>query len=110
DGPEAPALRRGRDRRAAAQPRRDGARSIDGPGRRARLRPPAPAPARHGAVALTQHGATKWADVDPSAITHNTKLVKQLVGETTALMAVVKADVYEHGAVSSARAAIPGVA
>ncbi|TMC37747.1 MAG: hypothetical protein E6J25_14135 [Chloroflexi bacterium] len=57
---------------------------------------------------MTQHGATKWADVDPLAITHNTKLVKQLVGETTAVMAVVKADGYGHGAVPSARAAIAG--
>ncbi len=35
-------------------------------------------------------------------------LVKQLVGNTTAVMAVVKADGYGHGAVSSARAALEG--
>src|SRR5207245_4468292 len=95
-------------RRGPAQPRRDGPRSLDGPGRRARLRPAAPAPARYGAVALTQDGATKWADVDSSAITSNTSLVKQLVGEKTAVMAVVKADGYGHGAVPSARAALRG--
>jgi alanine racemase len=46
--------------------------------------------------------------VDPSAIAHNTGLVKQLVGEKTAVMAVVKANGYGHGAVPAARAAIEG--
>ena len=46
--------------------------------------------------------------MDPSAIAHNTGLVKQLVGEKTAVMAVVKADGYGHGAVPAARAAIAG--
>jgi alanine racemase len=53
-------------------------------------------------------GATKWAEVDPSAIAHNTRLVKQLVGERTAVMAVVKANGYGHGAEPAARAAIEG--
>src|SRR5207244_6597104 len=88
--PEAASLRGSRHRRAPAQPRRDGPRSLDGPGGRARLRPPAAASPRYGAVALTQDGATKWADIDSSAITSNTSLVKQLVGEKTAVMAVVK--------------------
>jgi alanine racemase len=57
---------------------------------------------------LTEQGATKWADVDSSAIAHNTSLVKQLVGEKTAVMAVVKANGYGHGAVPAARAAIDG--
>src|SRR6202022_2522050 len=95
-------------RRAPAQRRRDGPRGVARPGGRARVRPPATAPARHGAVALTEHGATKWADVDPSAIAHNTSLVKQLVGDRTAVMAVVKADGYGHGAVPAARAALQG--
>ena len=53
-------------------------------------------------------GNTKWADVDASAIAHNTSLVKQLVGEKTAVMAVVKANGYGHGAVPAARAALQG--
>jgi alanine racemase len=57
---------------------------------------------------LTDQGATKWADVDPSAIAHNTGLVKQLVGAKTAVMAVVKANGYGHGAVPTARAALEG--
>src|SRR5438105_14626872 len=65
------------------------------------------APTR-GASLLTEQGATKWADVDTSAITHNTNLIKQLVGPKTAVMAVVKANGYGHGAVPAARAALKG--
>jgi alanine racemase len=46
--------------------------------------------------------------VDASAIAHNTSLVKQLVGEKTAVMAVVKANGYGHGALPAARAALEG--
>lgn len=46
--------------------------------------------------------------MDSSAITHNTTLVKQLVGPRTAVMAVVKANGYGHGAVPAARAALEG--
>lgn len=46
--------------------------------------------------------------MDTSAIAHNTGLVKQLVGPTTAVMAVVKAGGYGHGAVEAARAALAG--
>ncbi len=46
--------------------------------------------------------------MDPSAIAHNTGLIKQLVGSKTAVMAVVKANGYGHGAVPAARAAIEG--
>jgi alanine racemase len=53
-------------------------------------------------------GGTKWADVDARAISHNTGLVKQLVGPSTAVMAVVKANGYGHGAVPAARAALAG--
>ena len=46
--------------------------------------------------------------MDTSAIAHNTALVKQLVGDRTAVMAVVKANGYGHGAVPAARAALEG--
>ena len=46
--------------------------------------------------------------MDTLAIAHNTSLVKQLVGEKTAVMAVVKANGYGHGAVPAARAALEG--
>jgi alanine racemase len=53
-------------------------------------------------------GGTKWAEVDARAISHNTSLVRQLVGATTQVMAVVKANGYGHGAVPAARAALEG--
>lgn len=46
--------------------------------------------------------------IDTAAIMHNTRLVKALVGEKTAVMAVVKANGYGHGAVPVAQAAIAG--
>ena len=46
--------------------------------------------------------------MDTAAIAHNTSLVKALVGEKTAVMAVVKANGYGHGAVPSAKAALAG--
>ncbi|MDO5663314.1 MAG: alanine racemase [Brachybacterium sp.] len=46
--------------------------------------------------------------VDPSAITHNTRRLASLLEEQTALMAVVKADGYGHGMLSTARAALAG--
>ncbi|TMB70580.1 MAG: alanine racemase [Chloroflexi bacterium] len=83
-----------------------GSRGPAGPGLGGLGREPS-APTR-GESLLTEQGATKWADVDPSAIAHNTALVKQLVGAKTAVMAVVKANGYGHGAVPAARAALQG--
>ncbi len=51
---------------------------------------------------------TKWAEVDLSAISQNAALVKALVGPQTAVMAVVKANAYGHGAIPAARAALRG--
>jgi alanine racemase len=52
-------------------------------------------------------GDTKWAEVDLGAITHNARTISRLVGPS-ALMAVVKANGYGHGAVPAARAALRG--
>ena len=57
---------------------------------------------------MTRDAATKWADVDLGAISHNARLVKDLVGQSTAVMAVVKANGYGHGAVEVAQAALSG--
>ncbi len=57
---------------------------------------------------MTSDAATKWADVDLGAISHNVGLVKQLVGRSTVVMAVVKANGYGHGAVPVAQAALAG--
>ncbi len=44
--------------------------------------------------------------VDLDAIRHNTRLIGRIVGERTAVMAIVKANAYGHGAVPVARAAL----
>ncbi|MEB3262683.1 MAG: alanine racemase [Cyanobacteriota bacterium] len=49
-----------------------------------------------------------WVDVDTGAITANTRSLRRWLGDRTALMAVVKADGYGHGAVTVARAAAAG--
>ena len=46
--------------------------------------------------------------VDPAAITENTRALTGLLEDTTALMAVVKADGYGHGMLTAARAAVEG--
>ncbi len=47
-----------------------------------------------------------YAEVDLSAIAHNVKMLKAHVGPRVALMAVVKANAYGHGAVEVARTAL----
>jgi len=47
-----------------------------------------------------------WAVVDLAALRHNTRLTRSIVGESTEVAAVVKADAYGHGAAPVARAAI----
>ena len=44
--------------------------------------------------------------IDLKAIAHNLRLVKRLAGESVAVMAVVKANAYGHGAVSVSRVAL----
>ena len=47
-----------------------------------------------------------WLDVDLDAVAHNVRAVRTLVGPDVALMAVLKADGYGHGAVKVARTAL----
>ena len=47
-----------------------------------------------------------WVEIDLSAIKHNVKELKNLLAPQTALMAVVKADAYGHGAVMVAKTVI----
>lgn len=49
-----------------------------------------------------------WLEVNPLAISHNARRLRQLLDPATQLMAVVKADGYGHGAVPVARAALTG--
>jgi alanine racemase len=44
-----------------------------------------------------------WIEIDLGALTHNVRQIKQLLAPKTALMAVVKADAYGHGAVTVAQ-------
>ncbi len=48
-----------------------------------------------------------WAEISKSAVAHNVRALKNVMGETK-LCAVVKADAYTHGAVTVARAALEG--
>lgn len=47
-----------------------------------------------------------WVEVDLDAVAHNLAAVRRLVGEGPAILAVVKADGYGHGAVAVAREAL----
>ncbi len=49
-----------------------------------------------------------WLEVAPAAISHNARSIRRLLRPGCALMAVVKADGYGHGAVTVARAALAG--
>nr|WP_035799970.1 alanine racemase [Crocosphaera chwakensis] len=47
-----------------------------------------------------------WVEIDLSALSHNVRQIKQLLSPKTALMAVVKADAYGHGAIAVAQTAL----
>lgn len=47
-----------------------------------------------------------WVEIDLSAIKHNIRELKSILSSQTALMAVVKADAYGHGAVTIAKTVI----
>jgi alanine racemase len=49
-----------------------------------------------------------WVEVNRGAIEHNARRLKEIIGRETALMAMVKANAYGHGAIESARAALRG--
>lgn len=47
-----------------------------------------------------------WVEVDLGALAHNVRQIRGLLGSRTALMAVVKADAYGHGATTIAQTAL----
>ena len=47
-----------------------------------------------------------WAEIDLNAIAHNLSMVRQVIKPSTAVMAVVKANGYGHGATAVARTAL----
>ena len=48
-------------------------------------------------------GTTTWLEIDQSAIRHNVRLLRGMIGPRTRLMAVIKANAYGHGALTTAR-------
>jgi alanine racemase len=48
-----------------------------------------------------------WAEISKSAVAHNVRALKKVMGETK-VCAVVKADAYTHGAITVAQAALSG--
>lgn len=57
---------------------------------------------------MLQPNHRAWVEIDLDAIVANVRTLKQLLHPATALMAVVKADAYGHGAVAVAAATIEG--
>jgi alanine racemase len=51
---------------------------------------------------------TRWADVDAAAIRHNLGVIREVVGDGVAVMAMVKAGGYGHGDTLAAAAALDG--
>ncbi len=49
---------------------------------------------------------TTWVEIDKGALANNVRLVRQIIGSEVALMAVVKADAYGHGAVAASVTAL----
>ncbi|MEO1296522.1 MAG: alanine racemase, partial [Cyanobacteria bacterium J06636_16] len=47
-----------------------------------------------------------WVEIDLTALQHNVQQLNRFIGDKTALMAVVKADAYGHGAVTIAQTAL----
>ncbi|MEM1309497.1 MAG: alanine racemase [Cyanobacteria bacterium P01_H01_bin.153] len=54
----------------------------------------------------TMRQCRAWVEIDLNALQHNVWQLTQYVGPQTALMAVVKADAYGHGAIAIAQAAL----
>lgn len=57
-------------------------------------------------VRLLRPGRPTWVEVDLEAIAHNVRRVIEMVGQGVAILAVLKADGYGHGAVRVARTAL----
>ncbi|HYE76120.1 MAG TPA: alanine racemase, partial [Blastocatellia bacterium] len=58
---------------------------------------------QNSALNVLQNARPTWAEVSLSALNHNYRTIKSLVGENVDVMAVVKANAYGHGATECAR-------
>jgi alanine racemase len=65
------------------------------------------AEAEGGGAVAQEHSRPAWAEIDVEAVTHNARVLSQLV-RPAQLCAVVKANGYGHGAAAVARAALAG--
>lgn len=63
--------------------------------------------AENGGNMVSGHSRPAWAEIDVAAVTHNARVLSQLV-RPAQLCAVVKANGYGHGAPAVARAALAG--
>jgi alanine racemase len=61
-----------------------------------------------GRLAAAEPPTTKWAEVDIAALRDNTAALRAFAGQGCAVMAMVKANGYGHGALAAARAAVAG--
>ena len=57
-------------------------------------------------VTLRRPGRPTWVEIDLTAVVHNVRRLVEVVGPGVAVMAVLKADAYGHGAVKVARTAL----
>ncbi|MBQ3181313.1 MAG: alanine racemase [Clostridia bacterium] len=55
---------------------------------------------------MENYQARAWAEIDLDAIAHNVKSIKKLVGKTTKILCVVKANAYGHGFFETAKTMI----
>ena len=55
---------------------------------------------------MENYNARVWAEINLDAIAHNVKNIRKLVGETTKILCVVKANAYGHGFFETAKTLI----
>src|SRR5262249_28854417 len=53
-----------------------------------------------------QPASLTWVEIDQGAIAHNVRRIRSMIDDKVALMAVVKADAYGHGAVATSITAL----
>jgi len=58
------------------------------------------------AVRVARPARPTWVEVDLEAVAYNVRQIKEIVGPTVDIMAVLKADAYGHGALTVARTAL----
>ncbi len=57
-------------------------------------------------VRVTQPARPTWLEIDVDAIAQNVRIIKEIIGPSVRMLAVLKADAYGHGAIKVARTAL----